>query len=51
MKRVERLAALIGLLLLVAFFAPYVIKLSQIDILLILSGGIVLAAFDFITHK
>lgn len=48
-KRSERWAALIGLLLLVSFFAPYVVKLTQIDITLILLGGIVLATYDFIS--
>ncbi len=47
MKQVERLAALVGLMLLVAFFAPYVFKLPQLDITLILLGGLVLATFDF----
>jgi len=47
MKRVERLAGLVGLLLLVAFFAPYVFKLPQLDITLILLGGLGLAAYDF----
>ncbi len=45
--QVERLAALVGLMLLVAFFAPYVFKLPQLDITLILLGGLVLATFDF----
>lgn len=48
-KRSERWAALIGLLLLAGFFAPYVIKLTQIDITLILLGGLALAAYDFIS--
>jgi hypothetical protein len=47
MKKVERLAGLVGLLLLVAFFAPYVFKLPQLDITLILLGGLGLAAYDF----
>jgi hypothetical protein len=49
--KVERLAGLVGLLLLVAFFAPYVFKVQQLDILLILLGGLVLAAVDFLTTK
>jgi hypothetical protein len=47
MKKTERLAGLVGLLLLVAFFAPYVSKLPQLDITLILLGGLVLATYDF----
>lgn len=49
MKKFEKLAGLVGLLLLVAFFAPYVHKLPQIDITLILLGGLGLAAYDFWT--
>jgi hypothetical protein len=48
---VERFAGFIGLLLLVAFFVPYVIKVQQFDILIILLGGIVLAVVDFLTTK
>jgi hypothetical protein len=47
MKNVERLAGLVGLLMLVAFLAPYVVKLPQLDITLILVGGLALAAYDF----
>jgi hypothetical protein len=49
--KVERLAGLIGLTLLIAFFAPYVFKVQQLDILLILLGGILLAIVDFLTTK
>jgi hypothetical protein len=49
MKKIEKLAGLVGLLLLVAFFAPYVHKLPQLDISLILIGGIGLAVYDFWT--
>ena len=48
-KRTEKVAGLLGLALLTAFFAPYVIKLPQLDITLILLGGIVLAGYDFFT--
>jgi hypothetical protein len=34
-------------MLLMAFFTPYVLKLPQLDITLILIGGMVLAVFDF----
>lgn len=41
-----------NLLLLVAFFTPYVHKLPQIaDITLILLGGLALAGYDFFTSK
>jgi hypothetical protein len=46
LKNVERFSVLVGLLLLIAFFAPYIWKLPQIDITLILLGGVALAAFD-----
>ena len=49
--KVERLAGFVGLLLLVAFFVPYVVKVQQIDILIILLGGIVLAVVDFLPTK
>ena len=51
MKKIEKLAGFVGLALLVAFFAPYVLKLTQIDITLILLGGLGLAAYDFLTSK
>jgi hypothetical protein len=51
MRKIERFSGLIGLALLVAFFAPYVHKLPQLDISLILLGGLVLAAYDFFTTK
>ena len=51
MKKIEKLAGLVGLLLLVAFFVPYVHKLPQLDISLILLGGIGLAVYDFWTTK
>jgi hypothetical protein len=49
MKTVQRITGLIGLILLVAFFAPYVFKLPQLDITLILLGGLVLAGYDYFT--
>jgi hypothetical protein len=49
MKSFQRATGLIGLILLVAFFAPYVYKLPQLDITLIMLGGLVLAAYDFFT--
>ncbi|MFM1855289.1 MAG: hypothetical protein RLZ83_598 [Pseudomonadota bacterium] len=51
MRGVDRLAALLGLLLMLAFFAPYVFKLPQLDITLILLGGMALAIADFVRSK
>jgi|GEM_PF-310236 hypothetical protein len=42
-----RLGGLVALLLLLAFFTPYVLKVSQIDITVILLGGMALALADF----
>ena len=47
MNKTEKLAGFVGLALLTAFFAPYVMKLPQVDITLILLGGIALAGYDF----
>lgn len=49
MKKTERLAGFVGLSMLAAFFAPYVFKLPQLDITLILLGGLALAVADFFT--
>jgi hypothetical protein len=46
-----RLMSLIALLMLLAFLAPYIIKLSQWDITLVLLGGAALAVYDFIKHR
>jgi hypothetical protein len=46
-----KLGGLIGLVLLLAFFTPYVMKVPQLDITLILLGGIALAIFDFISPE
>ncbi len=51
MKAFENFARLIGLMLLVAFFAPFVHKLPQLDISIILLGGLALATYDFFTTK
>ncbi|MEO5883294.1 MAG: hypothetical protein ABIQ06_12825 [Caldimonas sp.] len=51
MKKSERLGGALGLLLLVAFFAPFVLKLPQLDITLILLGGLALAAYDFYSSE
>ena len=47
MKNFRRFTGLVGLLLLVAFFVPYVVKLPQLDITLILLGGLALAGYDY----
>ena len=51
MSKLEKVAGLVGLILLVAFFTPYVVKLPQADITLILLGGLGLAAYDFFSSK
>ena len=51
MRGVERLAAFLGLVLLLAFFTPYVLKLPQWDITLILLGCMALAIVDFLRSK
>jgi hypothetical protein len=51
MSRMERYAGLVGLLLLVAFFAPFVHKLTQLDITLILLGGLILAGYDYYSSR
>lgn len=51
MKKIEILAGFVGLSLLVAFYVPYVHKLPQLDISLILLGGLALAGYDFFTSK
>jgi hypothetical protein len=50
LKNVERFSVIVGLLLLVAFFAPYIWKLTQWDITLILLGGVALATWDAISQ-
>jgi hypothetical protein len=49
MKSLERYTGLIGLILMGAFLAPYIFKLPQLDITLILLGGLGLAVFDYIS--
>lgn len=46
-----RLMSLIALLMLLAFLAPYIYKLSQWDITLVLLGGAGLAIYDFLKYK
>ncbi|MCU0763851.1 MAG: hypothetical protein ACK40L_07680 [Hydrogenophaga sp.] len=47
MKQLQRITGLIGLLLMAAFLVPYIMKLPQLDITVILLGGLGLAAYDF----
>jgi hypothetical protein len=47
MKSLERYTGLLGLALMVAFLLPYIFKLPQLDITLILLGGLGLAVFDY----
>lgn len=51
MKKIEKLAGFVGLLLLGGFFAPYIFKLPQVDITTILLIGLGLASYDFLTSK
>jgi len=46
MNKAERLATLAGLVFLVAFLASWVFRLPQLDITLILLGGLGLATCD-----
>jgi hypothetical protein len=47
MKSLERFTGLVGLVLMAVFLLPYIFKLPQLDITLILLGGLGLAAFDY----
>jgi hypothetical protein len=47
MNPLERVTGLIGLVLLGAFLVPYIWKLPQLDITIILVGGLALAAYDY----
>lgn len=49
MKSLERFTGLVGLVLMAAFLLPYIVKLPQLDITLILVGGLGLAIFDYLT--
>lgn len=48
--KLSRFTNLIALALLLAFLAPYILKLSQWDITLVLLGGAALAIYDFFRH-
>lgn len=47
MKSLRRFTGLIGLILMAAFLVPYIVKLPQLDITVILLGGLGLAAYDY----
>ena len=49
MKSIERFTGLLGLVLMAAFLLPYILKLPQMDITLILLGGLGLAVFDYLS--
>ena len=51
MKSLRRFTGLIGLILMAAFLLPYIFKLPQLDITLILMGGLGLAVFDFFSSN
>lgn len=51
MKSLERYTGLIGLVLMAAFLVPYIWKLPQLDITLILLGGLGLAAYDYFSSS
>lgn len=51
MKSLERYTGLIGLILMAAFLLPYIWKLPQLDITLILVGGLCLAIFDYFSSN
>lgn len=49
--KLSKATDLVALLMLLAFLAPYIYKLKQIDIMLVLIGGALLAIYDFISSK
>ena len=51
MKSLRRVTGLIGLILMAAFLVPYILKLPQLDITLILLGGVSLVVFDYFSSN
>ena len=51
MKSLQRFTGLIGLILMAAFLLPYIFKLPQLDITLILMGGLGLAVYDYFSSN
>lgn len=49
MKPLQRVTGLIGLILMAAFLVPYIMKLPQLDITVILLGGLALAVYDYLS--
>lgn len=49
MKPLQGVTGLIGLILMAAFLVPYIVKLPQLDITLILLGGLGLAVYDYLS--
>lgn len=47
----NRLIQFIALLLLVLFFLPYIVKLQQTDLIIVLLAGIAMPVYDFFRHK
>lgn len=47
----NRIIQFIALCLLALFFAPYVIKLQQVDLIIVLLAGIAMPLFDFIRNR
>lgn len=47
MKSLRRITGFIGLMLMAAFLLPYIAKLPQLDITIILMGGLGLAVYDY----
>ena len=51
MKSLQRFTGLIGLILMAAFLLPYIFKLPQLYITLILMGVLGLAVFDYFSSN
>ena len=51
MKSLQRATGLSGLILMAAFLLPYIFKLPQLVITLILMGGLGLAVFDYFSSN
>lgn len=49
MKPLQRVTGLIALILMAAFLVPYIMKLPQLDITVILLGGLALAVYDYLS--
>lgn len=49
MNPLQRVTGLIALILMAAFLVPYIMKLPQLDITVILLGGLALAVYDYLS--